>query len=180
MLLIACTNRRPDVAPASIASARPIPEMTAAELAQRVVRLILSIHSKQDITPERFETEIGVAMEFNADDPYEFGIERALSDGGKYSLGSVSGSDGQPARQFEVEFKPATEATMCMQPIGPYRRALVEGGFSVTWISPPRLGSSARWHFERGDVVVTAFVGKDARSDDTDACVFALDVLAAQ
>lgn len=154
-------------------------EMTPTELARRVVRLILSIHSKQDITPARVEAEIGVAMKFNIDDPYEFGIEAALEDGSRYSLGSVSGGDGHPARQLEVEFTPATEAIACTQSIGPYREALIEGGFSAKWISPPRLGSSASWHFERGDIVVTAYVGKDAREDDLQACVSSFDVLAA-
>jgi hypothetical protein len=182
MLLIACTNRRPDIAPASVVSEQPIPDMTAAELAQRIVRLILSTHGKQDITAARIKRETGILVKFSNTDPQQFGTSGRLAGNGSYSLISVSDGKGRAPRRLDFEFQWTSDAlsNACVQPIEPYLRGLVEGGFSAKWISPPRLGSSASWHFERGDIVVTAYVGKDTRSSDAQACVSALDILAAQ
>jgi hypothetical protein len=143
--------------------------------------LILSIHGKQDITPEQVEKEAGIQVELSNADPQKFGTSGRLAGNGSYSLISVSDGKGQAPRRLDFEFGQTPDATpaACAQTIELYRRALLEGGFGAKWIAPPRLGSSASWHFERGDVVVSAFVGKDARQDDPQACISTLQILAA-
>lgn len=175
VLLAACTH----TPSTPTAREKTMSEMTSVELTQRVIRLILSIHGRQDITPARVEKEIGVAVEIDANDPQEFGIAGTLADGGTYSLDSISDGNGKPARELALEFEPASNATQCAQPIGPYRQALVEGGFSAKWIGPPRLGSSPWWQFERGDVVAWVYVDKDAHQDDSQACISTIGILIA-
>lgn len=179
-LLAACAGAQSQ--PSSIPSTkeRAMSEMTPEQLAQGVVRLILAIGGKQDLTPAQIATHAGVQVDAGGN-AQEFSASGQLADGGRYALESVADADGQPPSRLDVAFVPAPDAAVparCTQPIGPYRQALTEAGFAAQWIAPPRLGSPGRWHFERGAVVVYAFVGKDAAQDDMQACVSQLQILA--
>ncbi|WP_369977831.1 hypothetical protein [Xanthomonas bundabergensis] len=176
-LLSACAGAQPQ--PPSIPSTkeRAMSEMTPEQLAQGVVRLILAIGGKQDLTPAQIAAHAGLHVDAD-DTAHAFSASAPVAGGGRYSLESVADADGLPPSRLDFAFAPASAApARCTQPLGVYRQALTEAGFAAQWISPPRPGSAGRWHFERGAVVVYAFVG-NAEEHDAQACVSALQILA--
>ncbi|QNH23402.1 hypothetical protein HEP73_04355 [Xanthomonas sp. GW] len=153
-------------------------EMTPEQLAQGVVRLILAIGGKQDLTPAQVAAHAGLQVDAG-DTAHAFSASGPVAGGGRYSLESVADADGQPPSRLDFAFAPASASPAhCTQPLGAYKQALTEAGFAAQWIAPPRLGSPGRWHFERGAVVVYAFVGNAAGADDAQACVSLLQILA--
>ncbi|MDL5364152.1 hypothetical protein QSH18_00870 [Xanthomonas sp. NCPPB 2654] len=177
-LLAACAGAQPHSPSTTTAKERAMSEMTPEQLAQGVVRLILAIGGKQDLTPAQIAAHAGLQVDAG-DSAQEFSASGPVAGGGRYSLESVADADGQPPSRLDFAFAPASAApARCTQPLGAYKQALTEAGFAAQWIAPPRLGSPGRWHFERGAVVVYAFVGKDAAQDDLQACVSALQILA--
>lgn len=182
VLLASFASAQPQATPASPdATAQPVPEMTSEELAQRIVRLTLSIHGKQDMARLQVEKKFDVTLKYNATDPQEFWISGELVGGMRYSLESISDAKGQPVSRLDFNFPlgaVAPDQAACTQTIGLYRQSLVDGGFTAEWGDSPRRGTPARWHFERGNVVVTVLVGADARKEDAQACVSHFMVLA--
>ncbi len=176
-LLAACAGAHPQPSSIPTTKERAMSEMTPEQLAQGVVRLILAIGGKQDLTPAQIAAHVGLQVD-TGDNAKEFSASGRLADGGRYSLESVADADGLPPSRLDFAFAPASAAPAhCTQPLGAYKQALVEAGFAAQWIAPPRLGSPGRWHFERGAVVVYAFVG-NAEEHDAQACVSALQILA--
>lgn len=163
------------------AAAQPLPELNSEELAQRIVRLTLSIHGKQDMARIQVEKKFGVKLKYNATDPQEFWISDERVGGTGYSLESISDAKGQPVSRLDFKFPQSAVApsqAACTQSIGLYHQSLVDGGFTAEWVGSPRRGTPARWHFERGNVVVTVLLSADAHKEDTQACVSHLMVLA--
>jgi hypothetical protein len=155
-------------------------DMTPELLAQRIVRLILSIHGKQDMARLQVEKEFGVKLKYDANDPKAFWISGELGGGKRYSLESISDANGHPVSRLDFEFTKSAgtpDQVGCAQTIALYRQSLINGDFKAQWVGSPRRGSHARWHFERGNVVVTALVGVDTREDNAQACVSNLIVL---
>ena len=182
VLLASFASAQPRAIPASTdATAQPMPEMTSEELAQRIVRLALSIYGKQDMARLQVEKKFGVKLKYNATDPQAFWGSGELVGGTRYSLESISDVKGQPVSRLDFTFPQPTVAPdriACTQTVAQYRQALVDGGFTAQWVGSPRIGTPARWHFERGNVVVTVLVGADARKEDAQACMSHLMVLA--
>lgn len=177
-LLAACAGAQSHSPSITTAKERAMSEMTPEQLAQGVVRLILAIGGKQDLTPAQIAAHAGLHVDAG-DTAHAFSASGPVAGGGRYTLESVADADGLPPSRLDFAFAPASAAAAhCTQPLGPYRQALVEAGFAAQWIAPPRLGSPGRWHFERGAVVVYAFVGNDADAQDAQACVSALQILA--
>ncbi|WP_407315395.1 hypothetical protein [Pseudomonas sp. nanlin1] len=171
---------QPEVIPATDAVGQTVLEMTPEALGQRIVRLILSIHGKQDMARSKAEKQFGVTVKYNTTDPQAFWISGELVGGSRYSLESISDAYGQPPSRLDVEFfrNADTPAQVgCAHSMALYRQSLIEGGFKAQWVGSPRRGSPARWHFERGSVVVTALTGADKREDDAQTCVSKLMVL---
>ncbi|PPT74230.1 hypothetical protein XaplCFBP3122_17475 [Xanthomonas arboricola pv. populi] len=177
-LLAACAGAHSQPSSIPTTKERAMSEMTPEQLAQGVVRLILAIRDKQDLTPKQIAAHAGLQVDAG-DNAQQFSASGRLADGGRYALESVADTDGQPPSRLDFAFAPGAAApARCTQPIGPYRQALVEAGFVAQWIAPPRLGSPGRWHFERGPVVVYAFVSKETAQDDMQACISTLQILA--
>ncbi|NYF22180.1 hypothetical protein HDC36_003656 [Xanthomonas sp. JAI131] len=177
-LLAACAGAQPPPSSIPTTKERAMSEMTPEQLAQGVVRLILAIGGKQDLTPAQVATHAGLQVEAG-DTAHAFSASGPVAGGGRYALESVADADGQPPSRLDFTFAPASAApARCTQPLGAYKQALTEAGFAAQWIAPPRLGSPGRWHFERGAVVVYAFVGNAVGADDAQACVSKLQILA--
>lgn len=171
---------QPEITPATNAIGQAVLEVTPEVLAQRIVRMIISIQGKQDVARLQVEKEFGVKLKYDPDDPQAFWISGELVGGKRYSLESISDANGQLASRLDFEFSRsagAPDQVACAQTIGLYRQSLIDGGFKAQWVGSPRRGSPARWHFERGSVVVTALVGADTREDNAQACVSKLMVL---
>lgn len=171
---------QPEVIPATNAVGHTVQEMTPEVLAQRIVRLILSIHGKQDMARLQVEKEFGVKLKYDANDPQAFWISDELGGGKRYSLESISDAYGQPASRLDFKFSKSAgtpDQVGCAQTIALYRHSLINSDFKAQWVGSPRRGSHARWHFERGNVVVTVLVGADTREDNAQACVLNLMVM---
>lgn len=177
-VLAACAGAHSQPSSIPTTKERAMSEMTPEQLAQGVVRLILAIGGKRDLTPAQVAAHAGLQVDAGGT-AQEFSASGPVVGGGRYSLESVADADGQPPSRLDFAFAPASAAPAhCTQSLGAYKQALSEAGFAVQWIAPPRLGSPGRWHFERGAVVVYAFVGNDAGADDAQACVSKLQILA--
>lgn len=132
--------------------------MTAEELGHRVLNLIDSIRSKDDMSPENIEKVIGVKVEFNPKNHNDYGFGGKLTDQWSYNFGSLKDLDGGKPRRLELSFDKQTEATIDLTPICKlnyegYSKFLTDAGFSKSPFHAEH-GRLSSVNFVRGQVAV--------------------------
>ena len=156
------------------------PTLTSQEIGQRMIRLITSLHSIEDISPQAIERQTGIQMEFKWPDPNEYGTLGPIEGPWKYELVAIPDKAGTRARRLSFEFVDFNNSDST--PLGPvcspsyheYRDALAAAGFSVKRI---RRGlRNDWWFFQRGKVDVTFYLFRGADPDKEPACVRAYDI----
>ena len=143
-----------------IATDAPI---TAEDIGHRVLKLIDSLHSAQDLSPEHIERVTGIQVEINEDDPGIYGFGGKLTADWSYSLVSSPDRLGEKPTSLRFSFddthrdraNPASLAPICKMRFDDYRQALVSAGFTAKPM--PTFPGSDSWYFSRGDIGVTAY-----------------------
>lgn len=143
-----------------IATEAPI---TAEDIGHRVLKLIDSLHSAQDLSPEHIERITGIHVEINEDDPGIYGFGGTLTADWSYRLVSSPDRLGETPTSLRFSFDdtqrdratPAGLAPICEMGFDDYRQALVSAGFTAKPM--PTFPGSDSWYFSRGDIGVTAY-----------------------
>lgn len=143
-----------------IATDAPI---TAEDIGRRVLKLIDSLHSAQDIAPEHIERITGIHVEINEDDPSIYGFGGKLTEDWSYSLVSSPDRLGEKPTSLRFSFDdtdreragPVDSAPICDIRFDDYTKALVSAGFTAKPM--PTFPGSDSWYFSRGDIGVTAY-----------------------
>lgn len=140
-----------------IATEAPI---TAEDIGRRVLKLIVTLRSVEDLAPERIEEATGIKVEFNDEDRNIYGFGGKLTDQWSYSLVSTPDKLGEKPSSLRFSFddtsqKQADPAPICTLRFEDYSQAMTAAGFEI---SPMRTypGSDA-WYFKRGDIGVMAY-----------------------
>lgn len=156
--------------------------MTADEIGRRVLKLIDSLRSMQDLAPEHIEHETGIKVEFNADDPNVYGFGGQLTDDWTYNLISTPEKIGAKPSSLRFSFDDQTDdgeadpAPICGLDFQDYSRTLTSAGFD----SKPMHGYRGidAWYFSRGDIGVLAYTHGNADPEQGKACVSKLIISA--
>ena len=155
--------------------------LTAEEIGHRVLKLINTIHTVDDISPAHIEKVMGVKVEFNSDDPNDYGFGGDLGDEWTYGFGSLTDPGGAKPTRLELSFDNKTDGTdmapICKLSYEDYSKFLTDAGFkkSPFYAEHGRLTSV---HFTRGPVAVDINPGGDGKH----ICVsiLTIEVLAAE
>lgn len=130
------------------------------DLNQRVLRLIDSIRSRADLSPDHIQRLTGVDVEVNAEDPTIYGIAGPVDGQGRYSLvSSHTNAQGQ-VDSLLFSFEPVSGPAPCAR-VEDYRDALSQAGFSGQLMPAGHRGRES-WYFTRDGVSVNVHV-RDAQ-----------------
>ncbi|HEY1137852.1 MAG TPA: hypothetical protein VGE64_10200 [Xanthomonadaceae bacterium] len=134
--------------------------VSAEDIGQRVLKLIGSLRSAGDLSPERIQQETGLQVERSPDDRNVYGFSGDINDQWSYNLVTTPDRQDAPPRSLRFSFDADAHgdvdpAPICRPTFTEYTRALTELGFAG---EPMRAypGSDA-WHFNRGDINVMAY-----------------------
>ena len=134
--------------------------ITAEDIGRRVLKLIDSLRSAEDLAPERIEQATGIKVEFNDEDRNIYGFGGRLTDAWSYSLVSTPDKLGEKPSSLRFSFDDSTRdqadpTPICTLRFEDYSQAMTAAGFAA---SPMRTypGSDA-WYFRRGDIGVMAY-----------------------
>jgi hypothetical protein len=148
--------------------------INAEEIGRRVLKLIDSIRSAQDLAPEHIERQTGMSVERNASDPNIYGFGGNLTDAWAYNLVSTPQKQGQKPTSLRFSFDDQTSgkadpADICGLDFQDYSQALKSAGFD----SKPMHSRSGLdgWYFSRGDVGVMAYTHGRANPEKGKACI---------
>jgi hypothetical protein len=136
---------------------------TAEDIGRRVLKLIDSIRSAQDLSPENIEEVVGIHIERNDEDPNIYGFGGNLSDDWTYSLVSTPDKIGQKPTSIRFALSPtSTDASKpdCKMSFDDYVQALVASGFSAKPM--PTFPGSDALYLNRGEVGVIAYSDKQS------------------
>ncbi len=162
-----------------IATEAPI---TAEDIGRRVVKLIDTLRSAEDLAPERIEQTTGITVEFNNEDRNIYGFGGKLTDEWSYSLVSTPENAGEKPSSLRFSFddtsgKQADPAPICSLDLAGYARALTEAGF----VSKPMHGYRGveALYFARDMISVMAYPHGPNIPDDGRVCMASLVISAA-
>jgi hypothetical protein len=155
--------------------------LTAEEIGHRVLKLIDTIHTVDDISPGHVEKVMGVKVNFNTDDPHQYGFGGNLAGDWTYGFGSLADSGGAKPTRLELSFDNKTSradmAPICKLSYDDYSKFLTGAGFKKSPFYAEH-GRLTMVHFTRGPVAVDINPG----GDGTHTCVsiLTIEVMAAE
>ncbi|WDS35312.1 hypothetical protein [Pseudoxanthomonas sp.] len=148
------------------------PSLSVDDLNQRVLQLIDSIRTRDDLAPPHIQRLTGVDVEVNAVDPTVYGIAGAVQGSGRYSLVSSHKNAAGQVDSLLFSLEPNDAAAPCAK-VDDYRTALSAAGFAGQHLPAGHRGQES-WYFTRDGVSVNLHV-RDARGAPTpQACVASL------
>jgi hypothetical protein len=156
--------------------------MTAEDIGRRVLKLIDSIRSAQDLAPEHIEKQTGIHVEYNAKDRNIYGFGGNVTDDWIYNLVSTPQKEGEKPTSLRFSFDDQTSgkadpADICGLDFQGYRQALTSAGFDFKPMRG-RQGLIDAWYFTRGDVGVLAYTHGNANPEEGKACISKLIISA--
>lgn len=151
------------------------PKLTAEDVGQRVLKLIDSIHSADDIAPANLEKAMGMKVEFNEENPNLYGFGDDLTDTWSYNLLTISGSDKNKPTELIFSFNDRTGSAsdmtaVCAMGFDDYARALVAAGFKAS-DHVGEHGLVVSTDFTRGSVTVRVSVDRESEANPERGCV---------
>ncbi|TXH72584.1 MAG: hypothetical protein E6Q88_06090 [Lysobacteraceae bacterium] len=147
----------------------------AEDIGNRVLKLIDSIHGRDDLAPAHIEQVTGIKVNFNPDDANEYGFGGDLTEDWVYNLVSLTETDGSKPSRLMFSFDDQTRAYADMTPIcamdfDDYAKAMTAAGFS----SAPAYGKHQNilyWDFARDKVNVQVYIRGESDAKPTHSCV---------
>ncbi len=147
--------------------------LSAQQLNDKILGLILSMDGPQDLTAQNIAQRTGLKVEPHPEDPSGFYSTGSLPAGWFYSLVSVEPVPGTPHHALLLNMgHPAegyTDRTPVCVGLEHYRSALTSAGFKESQ-RPPRLGTEYRF-FRSGKVNVRVELRGRTKRHDEDLCV---------
>lgn len=153
--------------------------ITAEDIGQRVLKLIDSIRSADDIAPTQIEKVTGIKVDFNPADQNQYGFGGKLSDTWSYNLVSLTEADGSKPTRLMFSFDEqnhdddADMSAICGLDFDAYAKALKQAGFKSE-PAPGERNSTRYWDFSRGEVSVHVYVRGESDAKAGHTCVTSL------
>lgn len=153
--------------------------LTAEDIGHRVLKLIDTIHSVDDISPKQIEKTMGIKVELNATDPNEYGFGGKLTDDWSYGFGSLTDPTGAKPTRLLLSFDDQTHNRADMAPIckldyDGYSKFLTDAGFKKSPIYADH-GRLSFVNFTRGRVAVE--IKPDGDGNHTCVSMLTIEVL---
>lgn len=154
---------------------------SAGDIGGRVLSLIDSIRSREDLAQDHIERVTGLKLHAEPDTVYLYGTRGVVANGWRYRLGAMAGDDdGVGSLLFSFNppgEEPADMAPVCDPDFDAYRATLEAKGFGARRV-PGARDSTRFWEFHRDGVIVRIHtIGEsDARPDH--ACVSTVSIQA--
>lgn len=150
--------------------------LTAEEIGHRVLKLIDTIHTVDDISPAHVEKVMGVKVEFNAKDHNDYGFGGKLTNEWSYDFGSLNESTDEKPTRLMLSFDDQTRKNADITPIckldyDGYSKFLTDSGFKKS----PNYAEHGRilsFSFTRSPVSVEI----STMGDDKRTCVSMLTI----
>lgn len=137
--------------------------LTAEEVGQRVLKLIDSIHTVDDISPAHIEKVMGVKVELNAQEPNKHGFGGKLTEAWSCGFGSLTDASARLMLCFDDQpHAHADLAPICKLDYDGYSKFLAGAGFKKS----PHYADHGRilfFHFTRDDVLVDTSTTDDSK-----------------
>ncbi len=133
------------------------PTLTASEISQRVLKLIKSVQTVKDISPQNIEKITGLNMQFDPDDRDTYGTSGKVADSTWfYSLSSLSNLNGGKPNRLQFAFRNMEReddnlSPICASGFETFKKELESVGFSAR----QKFGEHSRhlgWYFEKQGV----------------------------
>jgi hypothetical protein len=136
------------------------PRLDSNEIADRVLRLIDSIHDRDGLSPDNIQRSTGITVSFDPEDSDRYGFHGRVDDTWLYDLGSVVDQVAGGVRGLQFFFaapgNPEADPTpVCTPDMDVYRRRLEGMGFTATPVRGD-LEQLRYWEFVRKNVRVRA------------------------
>lgn len=169
----------------SVQTSNDIPAAVAAtgarEIGGKMLTLIDSIRSKDDLTQAHIEQVTGLKLSTEPESVYLYGVRGAIADGWSYRLGATAGT-GDSTDSLLFTFNHADDDSADMAPIcdpdfSSYRTALQEKGFDAKEVPGDR-GSTRFWEFSRDGVTIRIRTMGESRTRPEHACVSTISIRA--
>lgn len=148
------------------------PSISVDELNQRVLKLIDSIRTPDDLAPPHIQRLTGVDVEVNATDPTIYGIAGPVQGSGRYSLVSSHKNAAGQVDSLLFSFEPNDASAPCAR-VDDYRDALSAVGFAGQHLPAGHRGQES-WYFTRDGVSVNVHVRNTRGAPTPQACVASL------
>jgi hypothetical protein len=108
--------------------------LTAEEIGHLVLKLIDTIHTVDDISPAHIQKVMGIKVEFNAQDPNDYGFGGKLTDKWFYNFCSLTDPSGAKPTRLMLSFDDQTHdhadvAPICKLDYDCYTKFLIDAGF---------------------------------------------------
>lgn len=154
-------------------SAAPKTTLSAKQLNDKILALILSVNDARDLSPESIEQHTGLQVKPNPEDPYRFYSVGSLPEGWFFSLIGVKPDPGIPQHSVLLNMGHdgdgyADRTPVCIG-LEHYRSALTAAGFKESQRAP-RLGTEYRF-FRSEKVSVRVELQGRTKLYDEDLCV---------
>lgn len=149
--------------------------LDAEDIGRRMLKLIDSIRSAHDITPEHIQQTTGLKVDIWSADQSKYGLSGKVTDAWYYGLRSMPpAAPGAKPNSLLFSFSDqsggdADPTPICGLTFQDYSHALSKAGFTAKPIECIRGVDS--WRFTRGDVSVSAYVFGDGDPAAPGACV---------
>ncbi len=149
------------------------PKLSSAEISERVLRLIDTIHDRDGLSPDNIHRATRIAVSFDPEDSDRYGFHGRVESPWLYDLGSVVDQVNGGVRGLQFFFAapghPEADLTpVCTPDLDTYRQRLEDMGFTATPVRGD-LQQLRYWEFVRGSVRVRATVASGA--DGAHSCV---------
>jgi hypothetical protein len=149
--------------------------MTAEDVGKRVLDLINTIKTTNDISRENIERATGLKLNVNPDNPNEYGTGGKITDTWFYNIGGRLDSKSGKSNRLTFSFDDQTNNHADMTPVcgldfNAYSKRLNEIGFQ----SSPVRGEHNRlsyWNFSRGDISVQVYIRGESNEKVNHDCV---------
>lgn len=142
------------------------------ELNRRVLQLIDSIRTRDDLGPSHIQRLTGMDVEVNAEDPTVYGIAGPLQGNGRYSLVSSHKNAAGQVDSLLFSFESSDQPAPCAR-VDDYRAALSAAGFAGRHLPAGHRGHES-WYFTRDGVSVNVHVRDPRGAPAAQACVASL------
>ena len=144
------------------------PKLSSAEISERVLRLIDTIHDRDGLSPDNIHRATGIAVSFDPENSDRYGFHGKVDGPWLYDLGSVVDQVSGGVRGLQFFFAtpgyPEADPTpVCTPDLDTYRQRLEGLGFTATPVRGD-LQQLRYWEFARGSVRVRATVVSIAES----------------
>lgn len=156
------------------------PHLSVEEVGKRFLRLLDSIHTRDDITKERVEEVMGLRLSLSVDGTF-YGAEQNEKDGWLWTVnfypeGIANPKKGVGLRFINREERVANMMAICAMNFERYDKYLTEAGF-VRSENIGEIGEIVNFYYGRSEILLSLVPQNKFPGEESELCVQSLQTL---